>query len=252
MNSTVTGTGTDALDVTGRTALVTGATSGIGRATAILLGSRGAHVLVHGRDAVRGEQVVKEIETTGGTARFVAADLSDPTDVARLVDEAGHVDILVNNAGRSWFGPSADLDRSTYDGLFEANVRSAYVLTAALAPAMAATGGGAVVNLNSMAGLVGLPGGAAYSGTKAALSAFTRSWAAEYAAGGVRVNAVAPGPVYTGGADHSVIDSLAEGTLMGRGAQPEEIAQVIAFLVSPAASYVTGATVPVDGGRSAV
>ena len=107
--------GTDALDVTGRTALVTGATSGIGRATAVLLGSRGAHVLVHGRDAGRGEQVVKEIETTGGTAAFVAADLSDPTDVTRLVEEAGHVDILVNNAGRSWFGPTAELDQGTYD-----------------------------------------------------------------------------------------------------------------------------------------
>jgi NAD(P)-dependent dehydrogenase (short-subunit alcohol dehydrogenase family) len=158
----------------------------------------------------------------------------------------------VNNAGRSWFGPSADLDHDTYDGLFEANVRSAYLLTAALAPTMAAAGGGAVVTLSSMAGLVGLAGGAAYSGTKAAVAAFSRSWAAEYAAGGVRVNAVAPGPVYTGGADHDVIDSLAEGTLMGRGAQAEEIAQVIAFLVSPAASYVTGATVPVDGGRTAV
>src|ERR1700710_2845848 len=158
--STIASTGTGALDVTGSTALVTGATSGIGRATAVLLGSRGAHVLVHGRDAGRGEQVVKEIETTGGTAAFVAADLSDPTDVTRLVEEAGHVDILVNNAGRSWFGPTAELDQGTYDGLFDANVRSAYLLTAAFAPRMAATGGGAVVNLNSMAGLVGLAGGA--------------------------------------------------------------------------------------------
>jgi NAD(P)-dependent dehydrogenase (short-subunit alcohol dehydrogenase family) len=255
MNATTetpTSTATDKLDLTGRTALVTGATSGIGRATAALLGARGARVLVHGRDAGRGEQVVKEIETAGGTATFLPGDLSEPEAVSRLLEQAGPVDILVNNAGRSWFGPSADLDQTTFDGLFDANVRSAYLLVAALAPKMAAAEGGAIVNLNSMAGLVGLPGGAAYSGTKAALSAFTRSWAAEYAAGGVRVNAVAPGPVYTGGADHGVIDSLAEGTLMQRGAQPAEIAEVIAFLVSPAASYVTGATVPVDGGRSAV
>jgi NAD(P)-dependent dehydrogenase (short-subunit alcohol dehydrogenase family) len=251
MTTTTTPTGAT-LELTGKVALVTGATSGIGRATAILLGSRGAHVLVHGRDAGRGQQVVEEIGAAGGTAAFVAGDLSDPAEVAALVEQVGPVDVLVNNAGRSWFGPTADLDQKTFDGLFDANVRSAYLLTAALAPRMTADGGGAIVNLDSMAGLVGLPGGAAYSGTKAALSAFTRSWAAEFAAGGVRVNAVAPGPVYTGGADRGVIDSLAQGTLLQRGAQPEEIAEVIAFLVSPAASYVTGATVPVDGGRSAV
>jgi NAD(P)-dependent dehydrogenase (short-subunit alcohol dehydrogenase family) len=103
-----------------------------------------------------------------------------------------------------------------------------------------------------MAGLVGLAGGAAYGATKASMSAMTRAWAAEFGSAGVRVNAVAPGPVYSDGASTTVIDNLATGTLLGRGAQPEEIAEVIAFLCTPRASYITGATIAVDGGRTAV
>src|SRR6478672_2783828 len=160
---------TTAADLTGQTALVTGATSGIGKAAALKLAEHGATVLVHGRDAGRGAQVVELIEHAGGSARFVASDLSDPADVMHLADEIGRVDILVNNAGSSWFGPSSELDTATYDRLFDGNVRSAYLLTAALAPAMAGNGGGVIINLASMAAIVGLPGGAAYSGSKAAL-----------------------------------------------------------------------------------
>ncbi|MGX6600702.1 SDR family NAD(P)-dependent oxidoreductase [Micromonosporaceae bacterium Da 78-11] len=236
----------------GRTALVTGATSGIGRATVTALAALGASVLVHGRNAERGEQVVKEIEVAGGQARFVAADLTDPAQISRLADTAGEVDILVNNAGRSWFGPTADLDVTTYDAMFASNVRSAYLLTAAIAPAMAARGAGSIINIDSMAGTVGLAGGAAYSATKAAMSAMTRAWAAEFSPSGVRVNAVAPGPVYSDGAATEVIDALAATTLLGRGAQPDEIGGVIAFLATDAARYITGATIPVDGGRTAV
>jgi NAD(P)-dependent dehydrogenase (short-subunit alcohol dehydrogenase family) len=237
-------------DLGGLTALVTGATSGIGKATALKLAEHGATVLVHGRDASRGAQVVDQIEKAGGNARFVAADLSDPADAAHLTAEIGHIDILVNNAGSSWFGPSSELDIPTYDRLFDGNVRSAYLLTAALAPAMAGNGGGVIINLSSMVATVGLPGAAAYSATKAALAAMTRSWAAEYGASGVRVNAVAPGPVFTEGAKSTV--ALGETTLLNRGAQPEEIAETIAFLASPRAAYITGATIAVDGGRTAV
>jgi NAD(P)-dependent dehydrogenase (short-subunit alcohol dehydrogenase family) len=243
---------TSPLELEGKTALVTGSTSGIGKATAFALARLGATVIVTGRDAERGARVVKEIESEGGSARFVAADLSDPGQIAHLAQQAGEVDILVNNAGRSWFGPTADLDAATFDALFAGNVRAAYLLTAAIAPAMAARGSGSIVSLDSMAGLVGLAGGAAYGASKASLSALTRSWAAEFSPAGVRVNAVAPGPVYSDGAAPERIDALGATTLLGRGAQPEEIADVIAFLCTPRAQYVTGATIPVDGGRTAV
>jgi NAD(P)-dependent dehydrogenase (short-subunit alcohol dehydrogenase family) len=235
----------------GRIALVTGATSGIGRATAILLALEGAEVIVHGRDASRGEQVVAEIARALGKARFVAADLSDPTEIRRLADEAGEVDVLVNNAEFSWFGPTADLDVATYDALFDSNVRAAYFLVAALAPKMAANGGGSIVNVASMVATVGIAGAAAYGGTKAALAAMTRSWAAEFSPRGVRVNAVAPGPVYTA-ADPARIEALGATTLLGRAARADEIAQVIAFLASPASAYLTGTTVAADGGRAAI
>jgi NAD(P)-dependent dehydrogenase (short-subunit alcohol dehydrogenase family) len=240
------------MELEGKTALVTGSTSGIGKATAAALARLGAQVIITGRDADRGARAVKEIEDDGGSARFVAADLSDPGQITHLAEEAGTVDILVNNAGRSWFGPTADLDAGTFDALFTSNVRSAYLLTAAIAPAMAAGGSGSIVNLDSMAGLVGLAGGAAYGASKASLAALTRAWAAEFSPAGVRVNAVAPGPVYSDGAVPERIDALAATTLLGRGAQPEEIADVIAFLCTPRAQYMTGAIIPVDGGRSAV
>jgi NAD(P)-dependent dehydrogenase (short-subunit alcohol dehydrogenase family) len=235
----------------GRTALVTGATSGIGRAVAIQLAREGAEVIVHGRDQGRGQEVVAEIERALGQARFIAADLSDPTEVRRLADEAGEVDVLVNNAGFSWFGPTADLDVATYDALFDSNVRAAYLLVAALAPKMAANGGGSIINVASMAGGIGIAGAAAYGGTKATLAAMTRSWAAEFSPRGVRVNAVAPGPVYTS-ADSTRIKALGATTLLGRAAQAEEIAQVISFLASSAATYITGATIAADGGRTAI
>jgi NAD(P)-dependent dehydrogenase (short-subunit alcohol dehydrogenase family) len=237
--------------LSGRIALVTGATSGIGRATAIQLARQGAEVIVHGRDKDRGEQVIAEIAQEGGKARFIAADLSDPAEIRRLADEAGEVDVLVNNAGFSWFGPTADLDVATYDALFDANVRAPYFLVAALAPRMAASGGGSIVNVASMAGMIGLAGGAAYGGTKATLAAMTRAWAAEFSPSGVRVNAVAPGPVFTA-ADPERIEALGATTLLGRSAQADEIAQVITFLSSPAAGYVTGTTVAADGGRTAI
>jgi NAD(P)-dependent dehydrogenase (short-subunit alcohol dehydrogenase family) len=232
-------------------AMVTGATSGIGRATALLLARDGWEVVVHGRNPERGAEVVRDIEAQGGRARFVAADLSDLAAVRALIDEVGEVDILVNNAGASWFGPSADLDEKTFDDLFDGNVRSAYFLVAGIAPGMAKRSSGSIINVASMAGQVGLDGGAAYGATKASLSSMTRSWAAEFSPRGVRVNAVAAGPVFSTPDKAPLVEQLGKTTLLGRGAHVEEIAEVIAFLASDKSSYVTGATVAVDGGRTA-
>jgi NAD(P)-dependent dehydrogenase (short-subunit alcohol dehydrogenase family) len=239
-------------DLAGLNALVTGATSGIGRAVAEELARHGADVIVHGRDGARGQVVVDSVTSEGGKARFVAADLSDPAQLDNLVEALGPVDVLVNNAGFSWFGPTADLDVATFDRLFAANVRAPYFLVAALGPKMAARGSGCIINLGSMAGQIGLPGAAAYGATKATLASMTRSWAAEFGPSGVRVNAIAPGPVVTAGAAPDRIEDLGATTLLGRAAEPAEIAAVIAFLVSPKASYVTGAVVAADGGRTAV
>jgi NAD(P)-dependent dehydrogenase (short-subunit alcohol dehydrogenase family) len=241
----------DRLD--GQTALVTGATSGIGRATANALACAGATVIVHGRDPERGAEVVAELETSGASARFVTAELSDADQVRELAAAAGEVDVLVNNGGMSAFGPSAELDPDRYDTMYAANDRAAFLLVAALAPGMAERGRGAIVSVSSMAGRIGLAGAAAYGGSKAALEAMTRGWAAEYSPQGVRVNAVAPGPVYTGTpTPREFLEQLGATTALGRVAEPAEIADAIRFLVSPRASYVTGATLAVDGGRTAI
>jgi NAD(P)-dependent dehydrogenase (short-subunit alcohol dehydrogenase family) len=233
-------------------ALVTGATSGIGRAAALKLAADGLKVVVHGRDAVRGAEVVEAIQAAGGTARFVAADLSDATSFAGFVAEVGDVDVLVNNAGIAWFGPTSELDLEAYDLLFDANVRSAYFLVAALAPAMLAKGSGSIINVGSMAGQIGMAGGAAYSATKAALASFTRSWAAEYSPSGVRVNTISPGPVFTAVQPSEQTEATGATTILGRAAQVDEIAEVISFLASAKASYVTGALYAADGGRTAI
>jgi NAD(P)-dependent dehydrogenase (short-subunit alcohol dehydrogenase family) len=237
----------------GQRALVTGATSGIGRAVALQLARDGAEVVVHGRDAARGAETVEEITGAGGKASFAAADLGDAADVQWLAGEVGAVDILINNAGISRFGPTAEFDIAAFDELFATNVRAPFILVAALAPGMATRGRGSIVSLSSMAGGVGLVGGAAYGATKASLEAMTRAWAVEFSASGVRVNAIAPGPVYTPTpSGPEFITALGETTPMRRASQPEEIAEVVAFLASGRASYITGTTVAVDGGRRAI
>jgi NAD(P)-dependent dehydrogenase (short-subunit alcohol dehydrogenase family) len=236
----------------GQRALVTGATSGIGRAVALQLARDGAEVLVHGRDAARGADTVEEITASGGKASFVAADLGDAADVQRLSD-VGDVDILINNAGIALFAPTGELDVDTFDKMFASNVRAPFFLVAALAPGMAARGHGSIISVSSMAGEIGIVGGAAYGATKASLAAMTRAWAAEFSPSGVRVNAIAPGPVYTPSpTGPELIKALGDTTPMHRASQPEEIAEVVAFLASPRASYITGATVAVDGGRTAI
>jgi NAD(P)-dependent dehydrogenase (short-subunit alcohol dehydrogenase family) len=222
------------------------------RAIALQLAREGAEVIVHGRDPERGMETVQAIEAEGGKARFAGADLSDPADVRRLADAIGEVDVLVNNAGRSVWSATAEMSVAAFDEMFASNVRAPYFLVGAFAPGMAERGHGSIINISSMAGRIGLPGGAAYGATKAALASMTQGWAAEFSPRGVRVNAVAPGPVYTRPEGRELFDRLGAGTPMNRAAQPEEIAELVAFLASARASYITGANVAADGGRTAI
>jgi NAD(P)-dependent dehydrogenase (short-subunit alcohol dehydrogenase family) len=234
------------------TALVTGATAGLGKAIALRLAEDGMRVIVVGRDAARGAAVVEQIEAAGGQASFIAADLSDPAEIERLAVEAGDIDVLVNNAGFSIWGPTEKTTVEDFDAMFASNVRAPYLLVGAFAPAMAAKGAGSIINISSMAGRIGLPNGAAYGATKAALASLAQSWTAEYSPRGVRVNAVAAGPIYTRAEARQLFESLGKTTALQRAAEPGEIAEVVAFLASPRASYVTGAIVAADGGRTAI
>ena len=186
-----------ATSLAGLTALVTGATSGIGREVALQLAEHGAEVVVHGRSAERGAKTVRDIQNAGGKARFVAADLNSADDVRRLAAEAGPVDILINNAGIYKFGGTLDVDDATFEEHVNVNLRAPYILVQQLVPTMVGRGGGAVVNVSTLAASVPTSGAGIYGATKAGLEQLTRVWADEFGKTGVRVNAIAVGPTDT-------------------------------------------------------
>jgi NAD(P)-dependent dehydrogenase (short-subunit alcohol dehydrogenase family) len=246
-------------DLKDRTALVTGSTSGIGKATALALAARGARVLVVGRNEQRAKDVVAEIEGGGGSAAYrltTLSDLESARDLVQWATEAGdgHVDILINNAGVALLGPSSAATEAEFDETFALNVKVPFFLVAELAPAMAERGWGSVVNVSTMVASFGQGGMAMYGASRAALELLTKAWAAEYGPSGVRVNAVAPGPTRTAlmeAVPEEMVSQLAALAPAGRVARPEELAAAIVFLASDDASFVHGVTLAVDGGRVA-
>jgi NAD(P)-dependent dehydrogenase (short-subunit alcohol dehydrogenase family) len=251
----------------GKTALVTGATSNIGRAIAVAFGAEGAHVIVSGRDAGRGAAVVNEIETAGGRATFVAAELDGSAAASRQLASGateaagGRLDVLVNNAGIFPGGSTVETDEATFDRVYAVNVKAPYFLTAAVAPAMAARGEGAVINLGSWIARLGIPIGSLYSSTKGALETLTRAWAAEFGPAGVRVNAISPGvivaPPAAGatGADAErarLAGGMMRGTPANTTGTPDAIAHAAVYLASDEARFVHGTVIDVDGGRVGV
>jgi NAD(P)-dependent dehydrogenase (short-subunit alcohol dehydrogenase family) len=244
----------------GRTALVTGSTGGLGVAIARALAEAGAFVVVSGRNKERGDEVVARIRSAGGAATFVAADLGGGQAAARTLAEQataaanGQLDILVNNAALLQLPtPTADISEQVLRDAFSVNVFAPLLLTGAIAPAMAERGNGAIVNIGSITGLRGSAGSAVYSANKAVIHSFTKSWADEYGPSGVRVNAVAPGPIATERAlefaDH-VAPMLAR-LPSRRMSTPEEVAASVVFLASDDAANVHGAVLSVDGGWAA-
>jgi NAD(P)-dependent dehydrogenase (short-subunit alcohol dehydrogenase family) len=238
----------------GSTALVTGATAGIGYAIALELARQGAEIIVHGRNAERGAKAVQQIENAGGRARFIAADLSAADDVRRLAAEAGDVDILVNNAGIYAFASTSETDDADFDAHFDTNVRAPYILVQKLVPGMVERGRGSVVNISTVAASTPSAEAGLYGASKAALDLLTKLWADEFGAAGVRVNAVAPGPTETEGTAGlaDIVEGLGRTRALQRIAAPDEIARAVAFVASPAGSYINGVVLPVDGGAVAL
>lgn len=244
----------------GRVALVTGGSKGIGRAIALALAEDGADVAL----AARGEDdlaaAAKEVEALGRRALPVPTDVSDPEQVQALVDrtigELGGLDVLVNNAGAAPFLSTVDSIRPEgFEKYFRINFHSAFYATHAASRHLLEKGSGCVVNVASVAAFIASPGLTYYAGAKAALVAFTRTVAQEWAAAGVRVNAVAPGWIETdlnaqSRQDPSFVESIRSQIPMGRWGTAEEVAAVVRFLASDAASFMTGSVVVVDGGQT--
>lgn len=243
-----------------RVALITGGTSGIGRATALALAAEGARVVVAGRRQAEGDAVVADIVKAGGQALFVKTDVTREKDVealvARTVEAFGRLDIAFNNAGfEGSLGLLTEQTVENYNGIFDANVKGVFLSMKHEIPAMLQSFGGAIINTSSVAGSIGFPHFGLYVASKHAVIGLTRSTALEFATQGIRVNSVSPAAIQTdmldrafGSGDSEAKKSMAVHHPVGRIGKPEEIADAVLYLAAPSASFVTGIDLPVDGG----
>lgn len=243
----------------GKVALITGGTSGIGKATAILFAGQGAKVVIAGRRQPEGEAVVRQIESSGGVATYVKADVSKEEDVKKLiqatVEKYGRIDIAFNNAGVELVGPISDFSEEAYRKVFDINVLGVFLSMKYEIEQMLQQGGGVIINTSSIVGHIGMPGASVYIASKHAVEGATKTAALEYAQQGIRINAVAPAATATDMIDRFAGKEGAESRAqlaaqhpMNRLATVEEIAGAVAYLASDAASFTTGISLPVDGG----
>ena len=244
------------MNLTGKVALVTGASRGIGQATAIDLAEAGADVVVNfiGNEAVA-QETVEKIEALGRKAIKIKADVGNAEEVQAMVDEAvavfGHIDILVNNAGITRDGLLIRMKDSDWDDVLNINLKGVYLVTKAVAKLMVKQRAGRIINMTSVSGVTGNVGQANYAAAKAGVIGFTKTCAKELAARGITVNAIAPGFIETAMTDvlpEKIKEGIAGTIPFGRMGQPEEIANVVTFLASDFASYITGQVLNVDGG----
>ena len=252
---------TEQLDFTGKVAIVTGGATGIGYATALQLARLGAGVVIASRTRQELAAAAGQIaESSGSRCLGVPTDVKDEDAVIQLVqrtaDEFGRIDILINNAGGTRMGPLEQIPSRGWDSIFELNTRSAYVATREAGKHMIAQKSGVIVNISSNAGITGVKGGAHYSAAKSALQMFTRVTAAEWGRYGIRANCVAAGMIASPRAAAAWqaaglnADAMGAGIPLGRAGTPDEIANMIVFFASDAASYITGQTIAVNGGPS--
>jgi NAD(P)-dependent dehydrogenase (short-subunit alcohol dehydrogenase family) len=250
-----------------KVALITGGSSGIGRATAIAFAREGAKVVVTSRRENEGKETVRLIKEVGSEGLFIRTDVSKEVDVKAMVEETvkayGHLDYAFNNAGiEGNIAPLAEQTVDDYESVLGINVRGVFLSMKYEIPQMLKNGGGAIVNMSSVLGLIGFPGTALYVASKHAVLGLTKSAALEYAKSGIRINAVSPGAIETDMVDRFVgkVGVGKEGELrqqvaamhpIGRMGKPEEIASAVLYLCSDGASFVTGQTLALDGGFTA-
>ena len=246
----------------GKVAIVTGGTGGIGRASAVELAKAGAKVVVTGRREKEGQETVQLIQKAGGTGIFVKVDINLEADIIQMVkktvDTYGRLDIAFNNAGILAHGPIAQVTEKEYTQVFDANVKGVLLSMKHEVPAMLKSGGGSIINMSSIVGLISLSETAIYSASKHAVVGMTKAAALELARKNIRVNGVAPAGIetdmltsYVPNLESQEAKQFRELHPMGRFGKPEEIASVVVFLASPAASFITGQTIAIDGGYTA-